>query len=822
MRVCSIRRLPPPTCRQARSQVRDLARHPVTIHCACRLLLGLLIVVGPLGVDRGARAATMGSESEGVTAVRTAPAAGLTPRLLAVRINGNNVEQATRLLESPRLGLLVSRAELGRWGLVLPSDIPAVAHDGKDYYPLQQLEGLEYSIDRASQLLVVQIGPRQLTGSRFDLDRVSFRRPQAGAPGGFVNYELMHEIRDDADNTTSGTFELAGFNRWGLFTTTVLATDQPRGRGGENVVRLNTTFRHDQPDKMRTLTLGDSYSRPGTWGRSVLYGGIQWGSNFGTRPDFTTFPLPDISGEAIVPSSVEIYANDRRRAMEEVDAGPFSLRNIPVVTGANDLRMTVTDVLGREQVIEQPFYASQQLLRPGLHDYSYELGAIRKHYSQRSNEYGRGFAAATHRLGFTDRFTGGARLEALKDQQTAGVSGTWLAHPRFGTISGSLAGSTTDAGKGALASLGIEHRGRLFSFAASTTATTADFRQLGLREDESAPRWTTRANIGARLPGGNAVSLSYSEIDYRDQLDSRILSASYRFRLSRGAAINLYASQELESHDHYLGLTLSMALGGRNSASVSHRRDDDSFGNRVDLQRSTPRGSGLGYRLSAEDGQGRPDRGDAQITARTDIGTYRVEAAHYDGDTGYRLNARGGIALLGGNAFATRQINDSFGVVRVGEYPDVTVYNENQPVATTNRKGAALVPDLRSFETNRLGFEQDQLPLDARIDRHEEAVVPGYRRGVLVDFDVGSSHGALLTVHLANGEPLPAGATIRHAGSEQRFPVARRGEAWVTDLKADNQLVAQWGEHRCHFEVSLPADPGPMPRIGPLVCQERP
>jgi outer membrane usher protein len=69
---------------------------------------------------------------------------------------------------------------------------------------------------------------------------------------------------------------------------------------------------------------------------------------------------------------------------------------------------------------------------------------------------------------------------------------------------------------------------------------------------------------------------------------------------------------------------------------------------------------------------------------------------------------------------------------------------------------------------------------------------------------------------------LPAGTTIRSVSTGQRFPVARRGEAWVTDLKVNNQFIAQWGEQSCYFEVSMPDNPGPMPRIGPLICQEKP
>ena len=54
--------------------------------------------------------------------------------------------------------------------------------------------------------------------------------------------------------------------------------------------RLETTYTVDQPQKLTTLHLGDSVTRPGAWGRAVRFGGIQFGTNFNTQPGFIRFP----------------------------------------------------------------------------------------------------------------------------------------------------------------------------------------------------------------------------------------------------------------------------------------------------------------------------------------------------------------------------------------------------------------------------------------------------------------------------------------------------------------------------------------------------
>lgn len=755
---------------------------------------------------------TVAAEPASVAA--TADSSSVSERLLAVRVNGIEFEAAL-MLETVAGKLLVDGDTLTTWGLFIPDDLAAIRHFDRDYYALDDLPELEYSIDKSTQVLIVEAGSAAFTRQVIDARPNAFRVPQTGTPGGFFNYDVLFESVEGSDVAT-GAFELGVFNRWGVGTTTILA----RGLDTEeDVVRLNTTWRYDWPAELRTLRLGDSFSRPGSWGRTVQFGGIQWGTNFGTQPDFITFPLPVFTGETAVPATVELYANELRRVQEQVQPGPFSVQDVPVVVGANELQMVVTDVLGRQQVISQPFYVDQNLLKDGLHDYTYEAGFIRENFSLESNDYSRPFIVGTHRLGLTDWFTGEVRAEVLREYQTAGVSAATLAPPWLGTVFGSLAGSTGDAGEGALASIGFDRQGRRFNYGLQTTWTTEDFRQLGLLPGEPAPRQTTFARFGARLVGNSSISLSYVKVDQRRIDDTSFLNANYSLGLAQNLFFNAFVSHDLEHSDTFLGLTVSFALGDQTSASFSHSRDDETHSNQVNIQRNLPRGTGFGYRLFAEDAHGTPDRRLAEVSASTEVGIYRAEAARFGNDMGYRLSASGGGAVLGGNMFLSRKVDDSFGVVEVGDYENVRIYHENQVIARTNENGAAFIPDMRPFDENQIRFEQADLPLDVRIGDIDTIGVPGFRRGVLVEFDVQASNGALITLVQENGEPLPAGATVNIIGSDQRFPIARRGEAWVTGLERENRLEARWSGQRCTFEITLPEDPGPLPQVGPIVCR---
>ena len=210
--------------------------------------------------------------------------------------------------------------------------------------------------------------------------------------------------------STSGLLELGGFAGWGTVQTRLLARDL---NGKATAVRLDTTWTRDQPLKVASLRVGDAISGTSSWGGAVRFGGVQWSTNFSTQPGFIAFPLPGVSGEAALPSTVDLYVDSALRMSREVPSGPFSIQDLPVTTGQGDARLVVRDILGREQVITQPFYATPRLLKPGLQEYSYELGFVRRNFGTDSNNYGRPLVVGTHRSGITKHFTGELHGELL-------------------------------------------------------------------------------------------------------------------------------------------------------------------------------------------------------------------------------------------------------------------------------------------------------------------------------------------------------------------------------------------------------------------------
>ena len=754
----------------------------------------------------------------GPAPARSAAGAQVEEMLLQVDVNKQNLNDSVLVLRTPDGRFLVSAEDLDHWRLRKPEVAP-IEHAGAAYYPLDALPGTTYRFDRARQTLDITASPAAFTGTTAV---VRNGRTEASAVlpsvGGFLNYDVSRTHTDLQGTNWNGLFEAGMFSRYGVLTSSMLAPDLQQS---SSWVRLDTTYTIDFPDRHATLRLGDSVTDPGAWGLAVRFGGIQYGTNFNTDPQFNRYPLASSIGQAALPSTVDVFVNNALISRQSVPPGPFTIDNIPTVTGSGEIRMVVRDLLGREQVITQPFYGTTALLRHGLSDYSFELGSVRDNYGIVSNDYGAAISAATYRYGFTDVFTGEARGEYSASNGVVGVSGTYL-YDDLGTFNSRAAFSHGDAGSGQLLGLGFQRTTQTLSVGASAETMSADFRQAGMLPGELPMRDQVMANASYRLGNLGSVSIAQVSQSYRDRPDIRVSTLSYSMPLDRYAQLSLNAIRTSGATDSTsLFATLAIPLGDSVSASVSGERTHDSTTGITDdsltaeVQKSLPAGPGYGYRLQAHNSDLY-----GSFSGQTNYGTYTLEAARYkDSGTQTRVSAAGGVGLVGGHAFLSRRIDDSFALVRVADYPNVRVLADNQVVARTDSKGYAVLPRLRPYERNPIGIDQADLPLDAKVDALKLYAVPYYRSGVLVDFPVERVRAGTFHVVLDDGRPLPSGALARLEGRGGEFPVALDGEAYLEGFEAQNRIVITWKGQRCTLDVPYPESTEPLPDLGKFVCK---
>ena len=731
---------------------------------------------------------------------------------LAVAVNAQQPTDAVLFEQDADGKLLVAKQQVSGWGMRVPPQFADSASDA--LIPLSALRGLTYNVDEENQVVQISAPAQLFVG--FALDATSRDYPSAERPGwgGFLNYDLS-DFRSDGATHLTGLLEANVFGPHGVGVLRYLGRDQ---LGYARAVRLDTTWTLDYPESATSLRFGDSITNTSLlWGGAVHFGGVQLATNFTTRPGLITMPLPGVVGESALPSTVDVYVNNNLRLRSNVPAGPLNISDLPIVSGDGQIRVVVRDVLGREQVFADAYYASPALLRPGLQDYSVEVGAIRNNYGLASNDYGRAVLVATHRYGLTNHITTDFHAQILKDQQTAGFGGAVLAGT-FGIVSAAAAGSHADWGNGESLTVGLDHTGHPWSFGANVQYASVGFTQVGLPSGVALPR--LRSQVYTSFSFGRAGNLSASHLrqEFRTGMSVEISTLRHGVALGRLGYLTLAVSRARSvTQDTAVALSLIRSFDNQTSGSVSAVSDAGATSAELDVQRNLPAGRGLGYRVSANT----QDGGNVDGTAlyQNDVGTYELEAGRAGGAALARISASGALAFFDGQGFITRRIDDSFAVVEVGSMSGVRIYRENQLVGTTDSHGALFVPGLRAYDSNSILAEQADLPLDVNFDTLQVRAIPYYHSGVVVKLSAVETHGALLTVLMDDGSPIPTGAMVELAGQTEPFPAGFGGEVYVTGLAAESQMVATWPGHRCQFIVHRPAGSDPLPRLGPFTCR---
>jgi outer membrane usher protein len=775
----------------------------------------------PAGLARAAELPLAGGADIGVTGLADevmlpAPTPMTAPQVLYLDVTLNGAPRG--LLPFTQLAgeLRADPAVLRQLGFA--------ARDGAPV-PLSSLSGVVVRFDAGLQTLTLEVPIEQLNLPTTELGQAQPTTPTASAsPGALLNYDLYASHNDDAGNLALTTeWRVFGVGRGVLRSTQLMRTfqDGERGWRGESL-RLDSAWQLDFPDSALTLTVGDFFSGFVDWSRPVRMGGIQIGRNYGLQPYRVLTPTPSFLGEAVVPSTVELYVDGLRQYNGEVPAGPFQLGAQPGISGTGNAQVVITDAYGRMQTLDFSFYGTQQLLAEGLSDWSAGVGRMRRDYGIRSFSYDTTtVGSATWRRGVSNRFTAELHAEGGGDVAVAGAGGWWQLG-LAGVLNASYAHSRHDGGSGGQWSLGYSWNNRRFNLNAATLRTQGDFRDLGSLQGARPPSVTDQVTAGVSLGNFGSLSGSYLRLAYPDDDDRRYASVFWSRTFSERWSAYASFNQNLdESADRSVYLSMSLSLGNNRQSNVAAQRNGDRMLYTVDVSQPVPGdGSqgGVGWRAQArhgDDGTG----GLAEVGWLNRVGRYSLGAAR-QGDSSFAYaNASGSLVWMGGHLFAAREVPDAFAVVSTNGFGGVPVRLENRPIGVTDDKGFLLVTPLLSWQRNRISIDTLDLPADLRADRVDTQVTPRQSAGLGVSFGLRRSRSITLVLQDGQGQPLPAGSEVR-LPDQRSAVVGYDGEVYLEDLPAQALLQVDTGQGRCTVRVPLvTAAEGSAPlRREPLQC----
>lgn len=738
----------------------------------------------------------------------TALAPGETDEMLFLDVEINGRERARNVKFAKRGPQLYGRKEdLEGWRISLGNTHPVII-DGELYVTIGSLDHVQSEIDEQRQVLILKAAGRAF--KKEDLQAQNLAKPTQGTFSAFLNYDMSLQYDDHVE--ASAYTEMGISDNWGVATNSmVLDTRSDR----VNATRLETYLLHDNPNALTRMTLGDAITSPSGWARALRFGGVKISTAFALQPDYVTFPTPVLSGTNALPSTVDIFVNNVLQYRTDTDEGPFTVENVPLVTGSGEIALNIKDVMGIEHTYTTSYYASPNLLKPGLADWTIELGAARRHFGYRSFSYGKAFGSAGYRRGLTSQLTAGGQISLASDTQALGVDVN-LAMLPFGELNWSSAISTSDAGTGARYRISGRHIAPRWNFSVSYEQSSPDFRQPGSNILDRQIHAQVETTAAISLGQWGHLGISYTGRERFDGMKLDILSGNYNVNIERLGFLNIYALRSWTPQfgtDTLAGISLTIAFGPRSSGYL--QADGDT--SRGELRLTPPTDAGWGYRLAASEGRFQQLLG--EISHRAVAGNQRIQFARVDGRNAARLLASGGIVWAGGKMLPGNNLGDAMAVVTVPGRSGVAIYDDNRLVAHTDANGRALITGLRPYTANRISISPSDIPLGDSLERASLVVVPRFRGTAIARFETRQIHPATIILRMPDNSVIEPGTRIFVGEEQHETFVGIGGEVFINQLTADTQVIVETKEGGC--VALIPAvvhDAGPLPVLGPFSC----
>jgi|GEM_PF-277990 len=673
----------------------------------------------------------------------------------------------------------------------------------EQYVPMNALLDVSYTFDE-KELTVAIIGKttesNKTAADLFSLQEAAKNIYFPRETSAFLNYGLNYsQTSIDGFQSFSVTNKLGVRTGDVFFTTDSLYT---KTENSDNFVRLQSSATYERRGDLQWFVLGDQYANSGDMGSTVNIGGIGFSKVYRLDPYFITQPVMDLKGSVIFPTQAEIYLDGVLIGKEAIAPGSFDLKNLYSYTGSHNVEVLLKDPFGNVQKISYLAYFSSQMLRKGLHEYSYNVGFLRENYGVESDQYGKAAFSAFHRYGVTNNFNVGARAEGSDGTYNGGIS-TSFAIPRIGAFTLSLAGSSS-VGNDVGSAVSLQHSFQLGSFNTNILlrSYSRDYATIGSSlSTEDRTQLEMNLGMGLLLNPLGSISINYAENATFKGINTRVISANYSRTLYK--SINLFVTASATHttdtvYSFFAGLNFALGKGVRGSVQASAGSGDVNT-ETLQVQKDMPVGEGLGYRASIVRSETSADTVTSfnpyvQYNAR--YGIYSLDARIQDSGIGvtsesYNLSAAGSLVYAGGFYGLSRPVSDSFGMVLLNkEVPGAAVLNNGQEIGKTGSFGTAVVPTLSSYGQNKITLDTKNIPIDYSISDVNKLISPSLWSGSCVYFDaqqVRALTGKLFVQKEDKKMPLEFVEISMNVGKKSlTYPTGKGGEFYV-----DNSLPAE-------------------------------
>lgn len=652
----------------------------------------------------------------------------------------------------------------------------------------------------------------------------------------FINYSISYDIDQDYNNTAFmipwefGT-KLNDFFGYSSFS--YKKTDDD-----EDSNRIMTNISKDLYSIGARLTIGDFITSQGNLGSNGNFGGISVSKNFAITPYLIKSPELGVLGILSSPSTIDIYLNDMKLRSLDLQPGEFDIQNILTRTGAGEIVLKIKDAFGREYEILIPYYLSSNLLKTGIHEYSYNVGFKREDFGYESNEYNPNInLIASHRIGLSDKFTAGMKVEADKDVVNFGSSAVFLVSS-YGEVE-LIAAYSNERGsgsgqdkEGAAGVLSYTYSSKLFNGRLSVKSQTKEFSNLTISASNDKSQYEGSANFGISLNRFGSISTSFSVLHNYSGKDLKRTSLFYNKLLMKNISFRVTGSRIEKNNDEifYEVFTgLNFILGNKQTGGLNYRDYDNSASVNATLQKNAPLGNGYGYTINVDSAEDTTENnwgtsGNGTFDYRGAYGIYSASYRQFTDSKSYNLKMSGSLSLINNSIYFAKPINDAFALVKVGNLKDVAIKYNNQEIGRTNSDGELLVPHLISYAENGISVLTTDLPIEYNIPETTKYVTPTYRGAGALKFYIEVLRAIEGKVYfIKGGKKIPAqyaGLEIDVFGKKKEIILGEGGVLYVENIPSGTFHARLYDkDHDCSFDIVIPESNDIIINIGEISCE---
>ncbi|ODL98331.1 fimbrial protein [Acinetobacter pittii] len=758
---------------------------------------------------------------------------------LNISVNSNISKDLISIRQDQDRKLYIRSRDLKTLRLKMDEHIP-----DNQWVCINDLNGIQFKYLENEQSLNLKVPSDMLTGYAVDLNGQQVTSPHLlkmkPLNAAILNYSLYNTITND-ENVFSGSAEGIFNSAIGNFSSGVLYNgSNENSYSHEKWVRLESKWQYVDPEKIRIYTLGDFISNSPDWGSSVRLAGFQWSSAYSQRGDIVTSALPQFSGSAALPSTLDLYVNQQKIYSGLVPSGPFDIKQLPFISG-NEVTLVTTDATGQQSITKKPYYFSSKILAKGINEFSVDVGVPRYNYGLYSNDYDDAtFASGAIRYGYSNSLTLSGGAEASTD----GLSnlGTGFAKNvlGIGVINADIAASQYKDENGYSALIGLEGRiSKNISFNTSyrkvfdnyfDLARVSQVRYLKDNQSDDEPKnylsysaladEIFRAGINYNFYAGYGVYLGYNQIKYSDNAN-KLVSANLSGSLNKNWGFYTSAYKDYENQKDYgIYFALRYTPSSRVNAITSISNESSKTTYRQEINGfSDPQIGAFGWGGYVERDQ------DANQNNASVYASYRARAAYLTGrynrfgdNDQVALSAIGSLVAAAGRIFAANEIGDGYAVV-TNAGPQSQILNGGVNLGATDKSGRFLIANLRPYMSHHIYLDPSYLPLEWEVSSTNQTAFVGYRQGTLVDFGAHQVISGLVKLVDQNNSPLMPGYAVR-INDQQDGVVGYDGEVFIPNLLKQNKLEVDLLDHgSCQVDFAYENKQYSAKKLGPYVCR---